>query len=163
MTAECEGQGGGNRLTWQKQQNPFSISTLEPRLIFHPLHEQGEGEEGSSPLHSPRLRELLHTILSISFREKSQTLALDTVHSSHLCCITPISQGNSWWWGHQGEQGQPEGADSSSSAPPGSAPVCRCQLSSPAPRVVAAWWQVKQFPCTHCLESVLASSSEGLL
>lgn len=155
MTAECEGHGGGNRLTWQ---NPFSISTLELRLIFHPLHEQ----EGSSQ-HSPRLGELLHTILSISFREQSQTQALDTVHSPHLCCITPISQGNSWWWGHQGEQGQPEGADSSSSAPPGSAPVCSCQLSSPAPRGVAAWWQVKQFPCTHCLESVLASSSEGLL
>lgn len=98
MTEECEGHRGGNRLTWQ---NPFSISTLELRLIFHPLHKQ----EGSSQ-HSPRLGELLHTILSISFREQSQTQALDTVHSPHLRCITPISQGNSWWWGHQGEQGQ---------------------------------------------------------
>ena len=45
---------------------------------------QGEREEGSSPKHSLGLDKLLHTILSISFREKSQILALGTVDSPHL-------------------------------------------------------------------------------
>lgn len=50
VTAECEGHGGGNGLTWQKQAKPLLLYLpLELRPIFHPLHRQGEGEEGSSP------------------------------------------------------------------------------------------------------------------
>lgn len=105
------------------------------------------------------LGEITDAIPSFSFGEKSQILALETTYS-YMYFVTLIFQGNSRYWGHLGEQGQPDGGFS---APPAPAAAGSCQLATPAPQVIAIWWQVKQFLCAHRLESMLAPSVRHVL
>lgn len=73
----------------------------------------------------------------------------------HGCPLSPYHQA----WEHLGAQGEPQPAQTSFFVLPQPSSCGQLPIKPPpAAQVTVVWGQVKQFLCTHCSGSLLASS-----